>query len=302
MSERERILELKEEKNAVILAHNYQRPEIQDLADFVGDSLGLSMQATSVDAEIIIFCGVDFMAESAKILNPDKRVVHPEPGAKCPMAAMCDAGGLASLKKAHPDAEAVGYVNTTAACKAQMDVCCTSSNAVKVVQSVCSKKVIFVPDENLGKYVQRFVKDKQMILWPGFCPTHDHISPERILRLKKEHPAASVIVHPECRPEVIDLADAVKSTEGMIKFVKSSDRREFIIGTEKELIYRLKKENPGKVFLAVPGAVCPTMKMITVKSVLRALETLEPVIEIDSETMKRARVPLQRMMDIGRGD
>lgn len=302
MSEREKILELKKEKNAVILAHNYQRPGIQDLADFVGDSLGLSMQAARVDAEIIIFCGVDFMAESAKILNPDKKVVHPEPGAKCPMAAMCDAGGLASLKKTHPDAEVVGYVNTTAACKAQMDVCCTSSNAVKVVRSVDSEKVIFVPDENLGKYVQRFVKDKEMILWPGFCPTHDSISPEKILRLKKEHPAAAVIVHPECRPEVIDLADAVKSTEGMVKFVKSSDRQEFIIGTEKELIYRLKKESPGKVFRAVPGAVCPTMKMITVKSVLRALETLEPIVEIDSETMKRARVPLQRMMDIGRGD
>ncbi|MDD1773304.1 MAG: quinolinate synthase NadA [Methanomassiliicoccales archaeon] len=302
MSERDRILELKNEKNAVILAHNYQRPEIQDLADFVGDSLGLSMQAGKVDAKVIIFCGVDFMAESAKILNPEKRVVHPVPGAKCPMAAMCDAEGLVRLKGAHPDAKVVGYVNTTASCKAQMDICCTSSNAVKVVQSLDSKKVIFVPDENLGKYVQRYVKDKEIILWPGFCPTHDRITAEKILKAKKEHPGAVVIVHPECRPEVIDLADAVRSTEGIIKFVKSSDRREFIIGTERELIYRLKKENPGKLFHAIPGAVCPTMKMITIKSVLRALETLEPVVEIDPETMERARVPLQRMMDIGRGD
>ena len=302
MSERERILELRKEKKAVILAHNYQRPEIQDLADFVGDSLGLSMQATKVNAKVIIFCGVDFMAESAKILNPNKKVVHPVPGAKCPMAAMCDVAGLVELKKKYPDAKVVGYVNTTAVCKAQMDVCCTSSNAVKVVQSIDSKKVIFVPDENLGKYVQRFVKDKEIILWPGYCPTHDRISPEKILNAKREHPEAVVIVHPECRPEVIDLADAVKSTEGMIKFVKLSDRREFIIGTEKELIYRLKKENPEKVFYAIPGAVCPTMKMITMKSVLEALETLEPVVEIDPETMERARAPLQRMMGVGRGD
>jgi quinolinate synthase len=302
MSERERILELKKEKNAVILAHNYQRPEIQDLADFVGDSLGLSVQATKVSAEIIIFCGVDFMAESAKILNPDKKVVHPVLGAKCPMAAMCDVTGLVELKKKHPDAKVVGYVNTTAACKAQMDICCTSSNAVKVVQSIDSKKIIFVPDENLGKYVQRFIKDKEIILWPGYCPTHDRISPEKILKAKHEHPESVVIVHPECRPEVIDLADAVKSTEGMIKFVKSSDKREFIIGTEKELIYRLKKENSDKVFYSIPGAVCPTMKMITMRLVLRALETLEPVVEIDAETMERARAPLQRMMEIGRGD
>ncbi|MGD0056407.1 MAG: quinolinate synthase NadA [Methanomassiliicoccales archaeon] len=302
MSERERILELKKEKNAVILAHNYQRPEIQDLADFVGDSLGLSIQATKVDAKVIIFCGVDFMAESAKILNPEKRVVHPVPGAKCPMAAMCDSTGLVELIRKHPDAKVVGYVNTTAACKAQMDICCTSSNAVKVVQSVDSKKVIFVPDENLGKYVQRFVKDKEIILWPGFCPTHDRISPEKILKAKEEHPEAVVIVHPECRPGVIDLADAVKSTEGIVKFVKSSDMREFIIGTEKELIYRLKKENPGKLFYSIPGAVCPTMKMITMRSVLKALQTLEPTVEIDPETMERARTPLRRMMDIGRGD
>jgi quinolinate synthase len=302
MSESERISDLKKEKNAVILAHNYQRPEIQDIADFVGDSLGLSLQATRVAADVIIFCGVDFMAESAKILNPNKKVVHPEPGAKCPMAAMCDVDGLVELKKEHTDAKVVGYVNTTAACKAQMDICCTSSNAVKVVRSLESRKIIFVPDENLGKYVQRFVKDKEIILWPGYCPTHDQIDPEKVTKLKSEHPGAVVIVHPECRPEVIDLADAVKSTEGMIKFVRTSDRHEFIIGTEKELIYRLKKENPNKSFYAIPGAVCPTMKMITMKSVIRALETLQPTVEIDPEIMEKARIPLERMMDIGRGD
>lgn len=302
MSYPERVLELKKEKDAVILAHNYQRPEIQDVADFVGDSLGLSMQATKVDSKVIVFCGVDFMAESAKILNPDKTVVHPERRAKCPMAAMCDVEGLLKLRRKHPDAKVVGYVNTTAACKAEMDVCCTSSNAVKVVKSVESNKVIFVPDENLGKYVQRFVKDKEIVLWPGFCPTHDRISPEMILKLKREHPEAFVVVHPECRPEVIDIADAVKSTEGMVKLIKSSDRKEFIIGTERELIHRLKKESPEKIFYSVPGAVCPTMKMITMKSLIRALETLQPTIEIDPEIMDRARAPLERMMEIGRGD
>ncbi len=295
-------MKLREEKDAVILAHNYQRPEIQDLADFVGDSLGLSIQASKVKARVIVFCGVDFMAESAKILNPDRIVVHPEPKAKCPMAAMCDVEGLLDLRAKHPDARVVGYVNTTAACKAEMDVCCTSSNAVKVVQSLDTKKVIFVPDENLGMYVQRFVKDKEMILWPGFCPTHDAIGPERILKAKGEHPEALVVVHPECRPEVIDIADAVKSTEGMVRFIRSSERREFIIGTERELIHRLKKENPDKVFYSIPGAVCPTMKMITLSSVTKALESLSPTVEIDERTMARARAPLERMMEIGRGD
>jgi len=302
MSERERILELKKEKNAVILAHNYQRPEIQDLADFVGDSLGLSIQASKVEAEVIVFCGVDFMAESAKILNPQKIVVHPEPKARCPMAAMCELEGLIEIKRKYPSAKVVGYVNTTAACKTEMDVCCTSSNAVKVVSSLHDKEIIFVPDENLGRYVQRFVKDKNIILWPGFCPTHNAIKPDQIKRLKKAHPDAVVIVHPECRPEVIDLADAVKSTEGMIKFVKASDKREFIIGTEKELIYRLKKENPEKIFYSIPGAICPTMKMITLSSVAKALENLAPRVELDEETIRKAKIPLERMMEIGRGD
>ncbi|MDH7507978.1 MAG: quinolinate synthase NadA [Methanomassiliicoccales archaeon] len=302
MSERERILELKKEKNAVILAHNYQRPEVQDIADFVGDSLGLSKEASKVEADVIVFCGVDFMAESAKILNPQKIVVHPEPKAKCPMAAMCEVEELIDLKRKHPSAKVVGYVNTTAACKTEMDICCTSSNAVKVVGALPEKEIIFVPDENLGKYVQRFVKDKNIILWPGFCPTHDSITPDQVKKAKEMHPDAVVIVHPECRPEVIDLADAVKSTEGMVKFVKASSTREFIIVTEKELIYRLKKENPEKTFYSIPGAVCPTMKMITLSSVLRALENLEPRVELDEETLRKARSPLERMMEIGRGD
>ncbi len=298
----DRINELKREKNAVILAHNYQLPEVQDIADFVGDSLGLAMQAAKTTADGIIFCGVDFMGESAKILSPQKKVILPEIKAKCPMAAMCDVEGLRLLKKDFPYAKVVGYVNTTAACKAEVDVCCTSSNAVKVTQAMESSRVIFVPDENLASYVQRFIDDKDIIPWPGFCPTHEQITVEKIHKLKKEHPEALVIVHPECRPEVIDIADAVKSTEGMLHYVKDSPKKEFIIGTEKEIIYRLKKENPGKEFYAVPGAVCPTMKMTTLDSVVRALETLSPSIEINPEIMKKARAPLERMMEIGRGD
>jgi quinolinate synthase len=250
----DRIFELKRERNAVILAHNYQVPEIQDLADFVGDSLGLAMQATKTTADVIIFCGVDFMAESAKILNPEKKVIHPEPRAKCPMAAMCDIHGLKLLKKDFPRAKVVAYVNTSAECKAEADVCCTSSNAVKVVQSLDSDLVIFVPDENLANYVQRSV-EKDIIPWPGFCPTHEAITVGKLKKLKEEHPAALIVVHPECRPEVIDMADAVRSTEGMLKYAKASDKSEFIIGTEQEMLYRLKKEIPDKRFYSVPGAI-----------------------------------------------
>jgi quinolinate synthase len=296
------VKELKEKTNAVILAHNYQLPEVQDAADYVGDSLGLSMQATKTKADVIVFCGVDFMAESAKVLNPSKTVLLPKLDAQCPMAAMLDVEGLIELKKQHPDAEVVGYVNSSAATKAEMDVCCTSSNAVKVVSSLRSKKIIFVPDENLGKWVQRTVKDKEMILWPGFCPTHNSVTPAQVLKEKKLHPQAKVVAHPECRPEVLDMADAVKSTEGMIKFVKESPDREFIIVTEKELLHRLKKEAQGKRFYSIPGMVCPNMKRIDLPSVLSSLQDLKYEITLPDDILKRARFPLERMMEIGRGD
>jgi quinolinate synthase len=302
MQDWEIIQELKKEKNAIILAHNYQPPEIQEVADFVGDSLGLSVQATKTTADVIIFCGVDFMAESAKVLNPTKTVILPEPQAKCPMAAMCDAESLHDVKEKYPDAIVVSYVNTSAACKAETDVCCTSSNAVKVVGKIDAKRILFVPDCNLGYYVQRFFPEKEIIVWPGFCPTHDMISPESIALLKRSHPKALVLVHPECRAEVIDMADKVASTEGILKFAKSSEAQEFIIATEGTMIYRLAKENPTKMFYDVPGAVCPTMKMITRQMVINSLQTLQPAIELPEDIMEKARKPLERMMEIGRGD
>jgi quinolinate synthase len=297
-----KINELKKENNAIILAHNYQTPDIQDLADFVGDSLDLSLKATKTDEENIIFCGVDFMAEAAKILNPEKTVIHPDKNAECPMAEMVDAESLSWLIKDNPDAEVVAYINTTAEVKALVDICCTSANGIKIVKSTSSKKVIFVPDRNLGLYIQRFVPEKEMVLWPGICSTHHNITKEEILTLKKEHPNADVLVHPECRLEVIDIADKAFSTNGMVNYVKQSKTREFIIGTEKDMCYRLKKENPEKTFYPVLSAVCPNMKKITLEKVLNSLKTLEPKIILPDDIMEKARLPLQRMMDVGRGD
>jgi len=302
----EEITRLKEEQDAIVLAHNYQRPEIQDIADFIGDSLGLAMEAAEVDKKNIIFCGVDFMAESAKILNPEKKVVHPivPPHliAKCPMAAMADRETVLAFKNEHPGASVVSYVNTTAEVKAVSDYCCTSSNAVKIVSRVPEDTVIFVPDEHLGNWVKRSIKDKEIILWPGYCRTHVRITREEILDLKEDHPEAVVIVHPECTNEVVETADEVFSTEGMVKYVKSSDAREFIVGTEKELGHRLRKAHPDKRFYLGKRAVCPNMKQIKIENVLESMRTLSPAIELDDETLRLARIPLQRMVDIGRGD
>ena len=298
----EKINSLRKQKNAIILAHNYQIPEIQDIADFVGDSLELAKKATKTDSENIIFCGVDFMAESAKILNPEKNVILPDSSAKCPMAAMVDVKSLNWKKEDHPDAEVVAYINTTADIKAISDICGTSSNGAKVVNSMKAHEIIFVPDINLGSYIQRFVKDKKMILWQGMCATHHNIKKEEILNLKEEHPDAEIIVHPECRPEIIDLADDALSTNGMINYCKKSTSKEFIIGTEKDMCYRLQKEDPNKIFIPVESAVCPNMKKNTLEKVLNSLETLEPKTKLSDEIMQKAYLPLQRMMDIGRGD
>ena len=299
---RTHIRDLKKKHNAIILAHNYQIPEVQDIADLVGDSLDLAKKATKTDAKNIIFCGVGFMAESAKILNPDKNVIIPDINAKCPMAQMVDPEKLEQLKKEHPDAEVVAYINTTAEIKALSDICCTSSNGEKVVKSLSAEKIIFVPDRNLGAYVQRFVPDKEMILWPGMCPTHHKIRKEQIMKLKNKHPNAEILVHPECRPEIIDIADHAFSTNGMVNYAKKSDAEEFIIGTEKDLCYRLKKEIPDKTFYPLKSAVCPNMKKNNLEKVLNSLETLEPKIRLSDEIMKKAKKPLQRMMDVGRGD
>lgn len=297
-----RITDLRKKNNAIILAHNYQLPEVQDISDLLGDSLDLSMKAKKTNADNIIFCGVDFMAESAKILNPEKNVIIPDIDARCPMANMVDLKDLEKLKNKNPDAKVVAYINTTSDVKAISDVCCTSSNGVKVVKSLKSEKVIFVPDKNLGSYIQRFVPEKQMILWPGMCTTHHRISKQDIFKLKKEHPESEVLVHPECRPEIIDIADHVFSTNGMVNYAKNSNVNEFIIGTEKELCYRLKNENLNKMFYPIKSAICPNMKKITLEKVLNSLETLEPKIHLSEDIMERAKNPLQKMMEIGRGD
>jgi len=298
----EKIEKLKKQNNAVILAHNYQLPEIQDIADLLGDSLDLARKATKTDAKNIIFCGVDFMAESAKILNPEKNVIIPDIHARCPMAAMVNQKNLIQLKQKHPDAEVVAYINTTAEIKALSDICCTSSNGVKIVKSINSKKIIFIPDQNLGNYIRKQVENKEIIIWPGFCATHHNIRKTDILKLKKEYPNAEVLVHPECRMEVIEISDHVFSTNGMVNHVRNSDKKEFIIVTEKELCYRLKKENPNKNFYTVKSAVCPNMKKITLDKVLNSLESLKPKIVLSDDIMEKAYKPLKRMMDIGRGD
>jgi quinolinate synthase len=298
----QQIQELKKKHHIVILAHNYQNPEIQDIADFVGDSLDLSLKATKTDAKVIVFCGVDFMAESAKILNPEKTVILPDKTANCPMAAMVDAESLNWVIMEHPDAEVVAYINTTAEVKTLADICCTSANGVKVVKSRATKKVIFIPDCNLGAYIKKQVPEKEMILWPGICRTHHDITKEEIVKIKKQHPHAETLVHPECQPEVIEIADHALSTNGMVNHVKTSPKKEFIIGTEKGLCYRLEKENPGKKFYPVPSAICPNMKKITLEKVLKSMQTFEPTIELSDEIIQKARVPLQKMMDMGRGE
>ncbi|MFQ6071877.1 MAG: quinolinate synthase NadA [Methanosarcinales archaeon] len=298
----EKIQKLKEERNAIILAHNYQRGEVQDIADFVGDSLGLSQKAAEHKAEVIVFCGVDFMAESAKILSPQKTVLMPELDAQCPMAAMITSESLKLMKKKYPDAAVVGYVNTSAAVKAECDICCTSSNAIKIVNSLEEDEVLFVPDKNLALYTAS-KSDKKIIPWEGYCPTHHQILQGDILLASEDHPYAEIIVHPECRQDVIQLADKVFSTGGMIKYVKKSKSKEFIIGTEIGIIHRLKKENPQKKFyLSSKYAICPNMKMNTLESIYKSLETMEHKITVPEPIQKKAKKALDRMLEVGRGD
>ena len=293
-----RLRELKEKHRAVILAHYYQRGEIQDAADFVGDSFQLSQKAASTDAEVIVFCGVHFMAESAKILSPEKIVLLPEPREGCPMADMVDAEGLRELKARHPGVPVVSYVNTSAAVKAESDICCTSSNALKVVNSLEADEIIFTPDRNLGSWIAAHT-DKKLILWDGYCNTHERLTLEQIQEAKAAHPDALVVVHPECRPEVTAAADHVASTAGMVRFVRESSAREFIIGTEGGLLHLLQKECPEKRFyLASPRLLCPNMKSNTLPKVVRALETLTPQIEVPEDIRQRAALALERMLSV----
>ncbi len=290
---------LKKERNAIILAHYYQRPEIQDIADYVGDSFGLAQQASQSTADVIIFCGVHFMAESAAILSPDKKVILPEEGAGCPMADMADAKDLAKLKKEHPNAVVVSYVNTTAAVKAESDYCCTSSNAVKIFEQIPKdREIIFVPDKNLGDYAAKQA-NREVILWPGYCNTHDNVLPEDITKIKNEYPNAKVVAHPECRPEVLKMSDYVGSTAKMIKYVTETDFTQYIIVTEMGLLHQLKKDNQNKeIILASKKLVCPNMKLTTLPKVERALRELGPVITVDEEIAKKAKIALERMLEV----
>ena len=295
----ENIKKLQKEKNAVILAHNYQIPEVQDIADYVGDSLGLSIKASKTDADVIVFCGVHFMAETAKILSPRKRVLLPDRDSSCPLSDMINADQLRKLKALHPRAKVLCYVNTSAEVKAECDICCTSTNAAKIAREAFSEdeEVIFVPDKYLAHYVSAQA-GREFISWKGFCPTHARILPEMILEQKRLHPEAKIIVHPENRPEVIALADRVLSTGGMSNFVKDDDAQEFIVGTEIGILHRLKKENPRKTFYGVSDvAVCPNMKRTTLEKVLWSLEEMTFEIEVLTEISVRAGYSIRRMLD-----
>jgi len=296
----EKISALKKRGNAVILAHNYQPGEVQDIADFVGDSLDLSQRAAETAAGVIVFCGVRFMAETASILCPDKVVLLPDVNAGCLLADMITAEQLRAKKKEHPQAVVVCYVNSPAEVKAESDICCTSANAVKVVENLDAREILFVPDQNLGHYVSTRT-GKKMILWPGFCPTHTvMIRPERIRELRQEYPQAKVVVHPECTPEVIALADEVLSTGGMCRYAQRDDVREMIVGTEVGIIHRLKKENPVKRFIPVSEqAICPDMKLITPEKVLQSLEEMSPEVKVPEGIRLRAKAAVDKMLKTG---
>lgn len=289
---------LRRERNAVILAHNYQLGEVQDIADFTGDSLELSRKAAATDADVIVFCGVHFMAETAKILSPERTVLLPDKNAGCPMANMITVEELREFKARHATVPVVAYVNTSAAVKAESDVCCTSANAVRVVESVDSDTVLFVPDKCLGAYVASQTT-KRVILYPGYCPTHHRILARDVLRQKQAHPEAVVVAHPECTMDVIALADAVESTSGMLRYVRESNSREFIICTEQGLLHRLRKDNPEKSFHS-PGNLnlCPNMKKITLEKVLWSLEDVQHQVEVAPEIIQGARRAIDGMLAV----
>ena len=297
----EKIVKLKKEKKAIILAHNYQRPEIQDIADYVGDSIELSRKAVAEkDAEIIVFSAVDFMAESAAILNPDKKVLLPCLGARCPMAQMLTVDEIKRAKTQHPNAPVVLYVNTLASCKAHCDVCCTSANAVEVIKSLDAETILFGPDHNLAEYVSEKT-GKNLIPIPenGFCPTHLLFQPEDVTVLKIEHPDATVMVHPECSTEMRKVADYVGSTSKMCRYAKESNAKNFIVGTEEGILHRLRKENPEKKFyLAYQDAICPNMKLTTLDRLYVALKEEKNLVRVPEAVARKARASLERMFEV----
>ena len=295
----DRIQQLKKEKNAVILAHLYQRPEIQDMADFIGDSFDLSRRARDAESDVIVFCGVYFMAESAKILNPGKTVLLSVLSAGCPMADMVTPEDVLGLREQYPDAAVVCYVNSSAAVKAVSDICCTSSNAVKVVKSLPNRQVIFVPDRNLGHFVSRQTKDKEIIFFQGYCPTHERVGAQDVENARRAKPGAPVLVHPECPPAVVDAADWAGSTAQIIDYVARSDKKEFIIGTEQGILHQLEKRNPGKQFyLLSPRLFCPNMKKTGLQDVQDVLDHMTNQIELDADTIRRASGCLERMLAV----
>uniref|UniRef100_A0A7C5V1X7 Quinolinate synthase n=1 Tax=Caldicellulosiruptor owensensis TaxID=55205 RepID=A0A7C5V1X7_9FIRM len=294
------IYKLKREKNALIVAHNYQIDEVQEIADFVGDSFYLSKVCAERPEEVIVFCGVHFMAESAKILSPHKKVLLPEIDAGCPLADMVTAEDVENLKKKYPDYSIVCYINSPASVKAKSDVICTSSNAVKIVREFPNDKIIFLPDKNLGSFVRKQVPEKDIILWEGFCITHYKIKKEDVEKAKSAHPNALVLVHPECRPEVVELADFVGSTKQIIDFATASKEKEFIIGTEMGVLYSLKKLNPDKKFYILhQGMICPNMKKNTLQSVRDALLYERYQIEVEEEIIQGAKRALAKMLEMG---
>ncbi|MDF2815254.1 MAG: NadA [Paenibacillus sp.] len=295
---KQRIAELKKERNAIILAHYYQRDEVQEVADFRGDSFLLAQKAAQTDAEVIVFCGVHFMGESAKILAPNKTVIIPDERAGCPMADMVNVEGLKALKRQHPNAAVVTYINSSAEIKAETDICCTSANAVKVIQSVDADEIIWVPDKNLGDYVSKFT-DKKMIIWEGYCNTHDMLTVKDVMEMKAKHPNAQFVVHPECRPEVVQLGDFVGSTTAIIKYCKESDCQEFIVGTEDGTGYQLRMDSPNKTFhFATKFLVCPNMKVNNLKKIVRCMETMQPQIYVPPQVAEQARLSLERMLQV----
>ncbi|HWQ30982.1 MAG TPA: quinolinate synthase NadA [Negativicutes bacterium] len=293
------ILRLKKERNAIILAHNYQVPEVQDIADVVGDSYALSRHAADTDSDVIVFCGVHFMAESAKILSPDKTVLLPAKDAGCPMADMVTAPRLREMKAKYPDAAVVCYVNSSAEVKAESDICCTSSNALKVVRSLKNRQIIFVPDENLGSYIAAKVPEKEIILWRGFCITHKRVRAEEVMKIRELHPNAKILMHPECEPEVQKLADFLGSTSEIIKHAGEIPEKDIIIGTEEGVLHILKKQNPDKRFyLLSTGLICTNMKKTRLEDVHNSLKNMQYEIKVDEEIRIKALKSLEAMLKI----
>ncbi len=296
--QKKEVLELKRELNAIIVAHNYQRPEVQDIADFTGDSLELARECVGARAEVIVFCGVLFMAETAAILNPDTTVLLSHRDAGCPLADMIDVDSLREWKERYPQAAVVAYVNTTAAIKAESDICCTSANGAEVVNAIPDEEILFIPDRNLGYYVSRKT-DKKMVLYPGFCAIHDNLTVEEVKAARQRYPEAKVLVHPECRPEVIELADAALSTSQMLRYARGSNAKDFLIGTEEGMLYPLRKQNPDKEFhLISDSLVCPDMKMTTLETVIETMRARKNIVTVPEEIRVRAKKAIDKMLAI----